>query len=216
MESTEFARSYLSPLGSMRMLGGTPALDLANTLHWRDGSEIDFIASYQDLLAFCIPAQLLSQVEARNLERLQTNHGGVIHDVHREVLKLRTALKSWLRVSAKNLSSSPAASGAALRGVQGAIARAGGSAALGEILHLKSASAKDSLQLPLRRSAAAAAMLLLFPPANEIRCCEADRCGGFFINDSRSKPRRWCSMEGCGNRAKVARYRLAHRKSTPA
>jgi len=215
MESTEFARSYLSPLGSMRMLGGTPALDLANTLHWRDGIEIDFIASYQDLLAFCIPAQLLSQAEARDLGRLQKNHEVVTHDVHREVLMLRAALKSWLRVSAKNLSSSPAASGAALRDLQGAIAHAGGTTGLSEILRLTSASAKDAFYLPLRRSAAAAAMLLLFPPANEIRCCEADRCGGFFINESRSKPRRWCSMEGCGNRAKVARYRLTHRKFTP-
>jgi len=212
MESTEFVRTYVSPLGSMRMLGGAPALDLANTLHWRDGDEIDFIAGYPDLLGFCVPARLLSDTEARALGRLAESHAGLARDVHGEVLKLRAALKSWLIHAARNLNSGPAAKSAALRDMQVAITRAGGAAGLGEILHLASASANDAIHLPLRRSAAAAAMLLLFPPANDIRRCEADRCGGFFIDESRSKPRRWCSMEGCGNRAKAARFRQAHRK----
>ncbi|TPM34172.1 CGNR zinc finger domain-containing protein [Mesorhizobium sp. B2-3-4] len=209
MEST---RTYVSPLGSMRMLGGAPALDLANTLHWRDGNEVDFIASYQDLLAFCIPAQLLSEAEARSLKRLARNHGGLAGDVHVEVLTLRASLKSWLMRSARNLNTSPAAKSASLRDMKASIAQASGSAGLGEILNLASASATEAIHLPLRRSAAAAAMLLLFPPGNDIRRCEANHCDGFFINESRSKPRRWCSMDGCGNRAKAARHRLVHRK----
>ncbi|WP_208695923.1 CGNR zinc finger domain-containing protein [Mesorhizobium sp. M8A.F.Ca.ET.057.01.1.1] len=196
----------------MRMLGGAPALDLANTLHRRDGHEVDFIASYGDLLAFCIPARLLSEVESRSLKRLARNHGSLVCDVHSGVLTLRASLKSWLTRSARNLNSSPAAKSASLRDLRAAIARAGGSAGLGEILNLSSASATEAINLPLRRSAAAAAMLLLFPSGNDIRRCEADHCGGFFINESRSKPRRWCSMDGCGNRAKAARHRLAHRK----
>lgn len=212
MESTEFVRAHVSPLGSMRMLGGAPALDLANTLHWRDGEEIDFIASYRDLLAFCVPALLLSEAEARALGRLAGHHGELACVVHIEVLTLRAALKSWLARAARNLGGSPAAKSAALRDMQAAIVRAGGTAGLGEILHLASASANEAIHLPLRRSAAAAAMLLLFPQGNGIRRCEADSCGGFFIDESRSKPRRWCSMEGCGNRAKATRYRLAHRK----
>lgn len=213
MESTEFVRTYLSPLGAMRMLGGAPALDLANTLHWRDGSEVDFIPTYQDMLAFCTPARLLSDDEERVLRRMAGNHGSVASHVHLEVLKLRTALKSWLTVSARNLNHGTAPRQIALRGIQEAIARAGGTAGLGEIMKLTSDSTHEAIYLPLRRSAAAAAMLVLFPPGNDIRQCEADHCGGFFVNDSRSKPRRWCSMDGCGNRAKAARYRLAHRKS---
>lgn len=213
MESTEFVRTYLSPLGPMRMLGGAPALDLANTLHWRDGSEVDFIPTYQDMLAFCAPAQLLSDDEGRALKRMAGHHGSIAGKVHLEVLKLRQALKSWLTVSARNLNHGMAPGEFALRQIQEAIARAGGTAGFGDILKLTSASANEAICLPLRRSAAAAAMLVLFPPATDIRQCEADHCGGFFINDSRSKPRRWCSMDGCGNRAKAARYRLAHRKS---
>ena len=213
MESTEFVRTYLSPLGRMRMLGGAPALDLANTLHWRDGSEVDFIPTYQDMLAFCTPAQLLSEDEGRALKRMARHHGSAAGKVHLEVLQLREALKSWLTVSARNLNHGMAPKALALHRIQEAITRAGGTAGFGDILSLASDSANEAIYLPLRRSAAAAAMLVLFPPANDIRQCEADHCGGFFINDSRSKPRRWCSMDGCGNRAKAARYRLAHRKS---
>lgn len=213
MESTEFVRTYLSPLGPMRMLGGAPALDLANTLHWRDGSEVDFIPTYQDMVAFCAPAQLLSDDEGRALRRMAESHGSLAGKVHREVLRLREALKSWLTVSARNLNRGMAPKELALRGIQEAITRASGTAGLGDILKLTSDSANEAIHLPLRRSAAAVALLVLFPPGNDIRQCEADHCGGFFINDSRSKPRRWCSMDGCGNRAKAARYRLAHRKS---
>ncbi|MER8912970.1 CGNR zinc finger domain-containing protein [Mesorhizobium sp. M0761] len=212
MESTEFLRTYVSPRGPMRMLGGAPALDLANTLHWRQGAEIDCITSYQDLLAFCIPALLLSETERRVLDRHAVNRPRVAREVHLEVLKLRAALKSWLNVSAKNLNRGVASERVALRSFHKAIAQAGGSAGVGDILKLPSASTNEGLYLPLRRSAAAAAMLVLFPSGNDIRQCEADKCGGFFINDSRSKPRRWCSMDSCGNRAKAARYRLAHRK----
>ena len=211
MESTELVRTYVSPFGAMRMLGGAPALDLANTLHWRNGAEADFIASYEDLLGFCIPARLLSQAEARSLKALAANHGTLARNVHIDALTLRASLKSWLTYSARNLDSSPAAKSRALRDMQEAVKRAGGTVSLGEILNLASASTTEAIYLPLRRSAAAAAMLLLFPPGNDIRRCEAAQCGGFFINESRSKPRRWCSMEGCGNRAKAARHRLARR-----
>lgn len=37
-------------------------------------------------------------------------------------------------------------------------------------------------------------------------CADAD-CGRVFLDRSRGKRRRWCSMERCGNRAKVAMFR---------
>jgi predicted RNA-binding Zn ribbon-like protein len=212
MKSTEIVRTYISPLGPMRMLGGAPALDLANTLHWRDGNAADFIPDYEALLDFCIPARLLSKEDARSLKRLAGNHMGVARDAHGELLELRAALKRWLAVCARNLNHGVAPKPAAVDEIRGAIARAGGTAGLGDILNPAPASPGAAVYLPLRRSAAAVAMLVLFPPANDIRQCEADHCGGFFVDDSRSKPRRWCSMDGCGNRAKAARYRLAHRK----
>jgi predicted RNA-binding Zn ribbon-like protein len=50
--------------------------------------------------------------------------------------------------------------------------------------------------------------LVLNPPAQGVRAC--DRCGWFFIDSSRGRRRRWCSMKTCGNQAKAARYRSTH------
>lgn len=49
----------------------------------------------------------------------------------------------------------------------------------------------------------------LFAPesADRIRECAADGCALVFADDSRSNNRRWCSMQRCGNRAKVRTHR---------
>jgi len=38
--------------------------------------------------------------------------------------------------------------------------------------------------------------------AERIKVCEADDCGLLFVDTSRPRNRRWCSMEWCGDRAK--------------
>lgn len=49
----------------------------------------------------------------------------------------------------------------------------------------------------------------LFEPeqSDRIRLCAADDCGLIFFDESRSNNRRWCSMQRCGNRAKVRAHR---------
>ena len=53
-----------------------------------------------------------------------------------------------------------------------------------------------------------ATALLLNPLPQGVRTC--DRCGWFFIDSSRGRRRRWCSMRTCGNQAKADRYRSTH------
>lgn len=54
--------------------------------------------------------------------------------------------------------------------------------------------------------------LLTGPEAARLRQCGADDCYLVFVDTSRSGRRRWCSMERCGNRAKVAAFRTRHRQ----
>lgn len=42
--------------------------------------------------------------------------------------------------------------------------------------------------------------------------CELPRCGALLLSRSRSDPRRWCSMETCGNVAKAAAFRARRRR----
>jgi predicted RNA-binding Zn ribbon-like protein len=37
--------------------------------------------------------------------------------------------------------------------------------------------------------------------------CQLDSCGALLLSGHRGEPRRWCSMQTCGNRAKVAAFR---------
>jgi predicted RNA-binding Zn ribbon-like protein len=43
--------------------------------------------------------------------------------------------------------------------------------------------------------------------ADRIRACAANDCDLIFYDESRSNNRRWCSMQRCGNRAKVRAHR---------
>jgi predicted RNA-binding Zn ribbon-like protein len=45
-----------------------------------------------------------------------------------------------------------------------------------------------------------------------IRECEADDCSLVFYDESRTNNRRWCSMQTCGNRAKVRAFRAKERQ----
>ena len=45
------------------------------------------------------------------------------------------------------------------------------------------------------------------PDHERIRQCEGDGCAILFLDLSRSVGRRWCSMAGCGNRAKARAFR---------
>jgi predicted RNA-binding Zn ribbon-like protein len=43
-----------------------------------------------------------------------------------------------------------------------------------------------------------------------VKACRADDCRYAFVDTSKNRSRAWCSMQSCGNRAKVAAYRERH------
>ena len=57
----------------------------------------------------------------------------------------------------------------------------------------------------------------LFDPAHSgrIRECSGEECSIVYLDTSRAASRRWCSMQRCGNRAKVRAHR-ARRTAIPA
>ncbi|MET4703617.1 putative RNA-binding Zn ribbon-like protein [Frigoribacterium sp. UYMn621] len=52
-------------------------------------------------------------------------------------------------------------------------------------------------------------------PSDRIRECAADDCDLVFYDESRSNNRRWCSMQRCGNRAKVRAHRARTSEDAP-
>jgi predicted RNA-binding Zn ribbon-like protein len=53
--------------------------------------------------------------------------------------------------------------------------------------------------------------LLGGPLADRVRQCSGRWCAILFVDMSRSGHRKWCSMSGCGNKAKVATFRKRNR-----
>jgi predicted RNA-binding Zn ribbon-like protein len=56
--------------------------------------------------------------------------------------------------------------------------------------------------------------LLSGPLATRVRECAAEDCALLFVDASRPGRRRWCSMDGCGNRAKTTSYRRRQEMKT--
>jgi len=63
----------------------------------------------------------------------------------------------------------------------------------------------DALLIPIAK---AMADLVCSEDFSDIKACEGRPCTLYFLDRTRGRARRWCSMAICGNRAKQA----AHRK----
>jgi predicted RNA-binding Zn ribbon-like protein len=55
-----------------------------------------------------------------------------------------------------------------------------------------------------------ATALLVSEELAKVRECQGPGCGWLFVDRSRSRPRRWCSMSDCGNKAKARRHQRRH------
>lgn len=64
--------------------------------------------------------------------------------------------------------------------------------------------------------AAADLVRLYAEQPSRVRKCANPECVLWFYDTSRNGQRRWCSMEGCGNRNKAARFYDKHVRPQPA
>lgn len=70
----------------------------------------------------------------------------------------------------------------------------------------------DALLFPIAK---AMAQLVCDEDFQDVKACEGQRCTLMFVDRTRGRARRWCSMSVCGNRAKQAAHReraLSRRK----
>lgn len=74
-------------------------------------------------------------------------------------------------------------------------------------LKIKTISKHETVESVLSPVAEAAADLLTTADFELVKRCEEKSCVLWFFDQTKSHNRRWCSMELCGNRHKVAAYR---------
>jgi predicted RNA-binding Zn ribbon-like protein len=203
MERVEFGSGRTFDLS-----GGRLCLDFANTLGGkRESQPVERLSSYGDLVAFGYQAGILSARRARALIAQAESHPKMAAQVLRRARELREAIyQIWIAQlrNARPAERSMNVLNSALREalVHQRLVREGERL----VLSWSDEDSLDSLLWPVAKSAAD---LLTSDEAALVRQCEEfseSECAWLFIDETRNRSRRWCSMASCGNRAKARRH----------
>lgn len=194
------------PSAAFSVSGDGPAIDFVNTADWHAAATpTELLTSYDRLLDW---GQAVGLLEATAAARLRAVHGpDAAAAALAEAIALREALYRTFAAVARGAHAAPADLAVLNAALPGALARLrlAEAEAAGRYRWDWQADASDPLAFlaPVIR---AAAELLVSPQAAFLRECAGHPCGWIFLDHSRNHTRRWCSMAGCGNRAKARRH----------
>jgi predicted RNA-binding Zn ribbon-like protein len=188
-----------------KLLGGNPVLDFINTVHdWTASEPRDYLSEFADAIRFGKATDLLTRADDLRL-RPRTPHTELTR-----LRELRTLLKRifCMQLSGQapsdmdlgKLSTDLAEAARATRLI--AATRTHRSPQVSVIREISAAKAGDAL---LRLRIAEAAVVLLVSDAM-LRVKSCPSCGWLFLDVSKNRSRRWCSMDTCGAVAKARRY----------
>jgi predicted RNA-binding Zn ribbon-like protein len=181
-------------------------LDFVNTEVSEGEATRDLLRQPSDLRQWARGAKLVAEGE------LRATRGSA--DDGETMLAEAVALRSALGAIAHDLAHGEAPSEKAIGKVNAlaaghptvpSIARDGGS------WTLRARPYRDDAGLILSRVVADLGRFLEQADLSLVRHCEGKDCRLFFYDTSKNHKRRWCSMEFCGNRAKVAEHRARQR-----
>ena len=200
-----------SRAGQMYLAAGELSLDFANTADWHAGpAPTEFLNSYADLVAWARHAGLIGDLEAGRLLNSAAGRPQAASAALERAVMLREVLYRVFCSVAHGVGPAPADVAALNLYLNDAFnhlgitpdARPDGGTAFGWVWG-EPMDRLDAVLWPIVRSAAD---LLTSPRLDRVRQCEGDPCGWLFLDSSRNRSRRWCSMEDCGNRAKARRH----------
>ena len=186
-------------------VGHRPWVDFVDTeLALAKGRRLELLRSFEDLLRWGQAAGLLERGALATLRRAtdERERGRVLDEAH--------ALRADFRASCERLVRGEAPPRAAVERVNRLLREHPVRLALERHDGGWRLSAEDPGAGPRRLLAALAedfARFLASADPRRLRPCANRACRIFFYDTSKNQTRRWCSMEHCGNRAKVARHR---------
>jgi predicted RNA-binding Zn ribbon-like protein len=166
---------------------------------------VELLRTYADLLRWARSANVLERSEARALRDWAEAHPRRAATALAEAVAIREAIAALCqaRVDGRPL---PAAA-------LGRLEEAWRSAGEARVLRPAAGGAvwawRDDGPAPGRPAQAVAleaARLVTSADLDRVRQCGDAECGWFFLDTSRNRTRRWCSMESCGNRNKARRF----------
>jgi len=191
---------------SWEFLGGALCLDFLNTVHCYGAEDPrDDLRSPEDLLSWAVAAGVVSRQESTEVQRDFQEHPTAgerllrdakhIRDQLREIFKSRRVKPKPTDVELLN----------SLLGEHSAVPAIANKA--GDLAVHWCPTASPGIVLPILLSAAE---LVTGGQWARVRECGSATCTFLFLDTSKNHSRRWCDMRVCGNRAKVAGFRLRH------
>jgi predicted RNA-binding Zn ribbon-like protein len=195
--------TFLDP-ASMRLVGGNLALDFLNTRSGPPAGPIDgdVLGDYAGLVAWAMYAGVIDPGTARGIDRTARRDQVEARRTFEHALRLRDALDGLFRAVAGG-HRPPRRARAALRDEEAlALSRAELDDSAGA--YVWSWAGDDSLARPLGPVVHAAVELLTADELDRVKGCAG--CRFLFVDESKNRSRRWCSMEDCGAEEKMRRY----------
>ena len=186
---------------------GALCLDFANTVEWHASDHPDDkLENYNDLVAWAETAAILPVEQAQQLQEMAAREPEKAQAAFAKAIELREIIYRLLAAYAEHRTSSEEDL-TALNKIL--------SEAMSKVLLVPATTGFDwawaangqSFEEILWPVARSAGELLTADQLERVRQCADDRgCGYLFLDTSRNRSRRWCSMESCGNRAKAHRH----------
>ena len=186
------------------IIGDNLSLDFLNTQIVDEGKPKDLLTNFEDFIAWQITTGLLEASEANELSK-KWAHRREIQELFQEILDFRKMLRKTVEslIRGKSIPSS------AVQKINEVLHQGYGYYELVKTkrgfekrLHTDFKEPKELL-LPVAESAAD---LLSYGNRANLRQCENSKCILYFYDTTKNHRRRWCSMSGCGNRAKAAAF----------
>ena len=188
----------------VKLAGGHPALDFINTVHdWTAREPRDYLGEFADAIRFGETTGLLTRVDVSRLRyrtpRLELKRLRELRGLLRRIFQMRLAGGMPSGADLERLAADLFESARATR--------------------LIATPDRRSAQFPLRREVnpelagdallrlrivEAGVALLVSDAILRVKSCPT--CGWFFLDLSKNRSRRWCSMDTCGAVAKSRRY----------
>jgi len=190
-------------------VAGALCLDLVNTVGGiRTGVHNDKLESYADLVDWAVLGRAVTRAQGDTLRLIARRRPEMSVKTLAEAKALREALYAVFSAERKRRLPPPQT----LDFVNQRLGLAMSHARIKQNAdkYAWSWEPPERLDAPLWPVVHDAAELLASDSHKRLQECASDTCGWFFLDLTKNRSRRWCAMSGCGNRAKVRRFRDKH------
>ncbi|WP_406180904.1 CGNR zinc finger domain-containing protein [Streptomyces canus] len=181
------------PALAFPFIGGRPCLDFAATLGKRHATPLERLPDTAALARWFTEAELATDAGAVRVTPRDLTDARL----------LREALYGLVRAAMAGREPDPAD----VERVNAVAAQPDLAPQLGPVRWTARSPARAALATVARD----AVLLVRGPLLERVKECENPGCSLLFLDDSQARRRRWCSMDRCGNLAKIAGYRSRSR-----